>query len=277
MDAVLQVGAVSETVTVNGQASVIETDTSEHSQVIGTQAIVELPLNGRDYASLALLATNVHISPVGIRFSPNATPREGAFNVNGMRSTYNNFLLDGVDNNSYGTSNQNYSSQVVQPSPDALAEFRVITSNFSAEYGRVGGGVINAALRSGTNQFHGTAYEFLRNTDLNAIGYIFGARPATFLKPTLHRNQFGVTIGGPHHQEQAVLLRRLRRLPADAGLSQFLFRSEHQRPQRDLAGHGGQSAHRRGLSRPARRFRSRKLNPFAAAALAGLACRQWTR
>ena len=181
----------------HGRASVLETDSSEHDQVINTQQIVELPLNGRDYANLALLATNVHISPQAISFSPSGTPREGAFNVNGMRSTYNNFLLDGLDNNSYGTSNQDYSSQVVQPSPDALAEFKVITSNFSAEYGRVGGGVINAALRSGTNQFHGTAYEFLRNTDLNAIGYIFGARPATFEKPTLHRNQFGATIGGP--------------------------------------------------------------------------------
>jgi Carboxypeptidase regulatory-like domain/TonB-dependent Receptor Plug Domain/TonB dependent receptor len=197
VDVVLQVGSVNTTVTVNGQASVVETDTSEHSQVIGAQAIVELPLNGRDYASLALLATNVHVSPAALSFGPTGTPREGAFNVNGMRSTYNNFLLDGVDNNSYGTSNQNYSSQVVQPSPDALAEFRLITSDFSAEYGRVGGGVVNAALRSGTNQFHGTAYEFFRNTDLNAIGYVFGQRPPTFVKPTLHRNQFGVTIGGP--------------------------------------------------------------------------------
>ncbi len=197
VDAALQVGVVTETVNVSGQASVVETDTSEHSQVIGTQAIVELPLNGRDYATLALLATNVHQSPAAVSFGPTGTPREGAFNVNGMRSVYNNFLMDGVDNNSYGTSNQNYSSQVVQPSPDALAEFRVITSNFSAEYGRVGGGVVNAALRSGTNQIHGTAYEFLRNTDLNAIGYVFGARPSTFVKPTFHRNQFGATIGGP--------------------------------------------------------------------------------
>jgi outer membrane receptor protein involved in Fe transport len=197
VDVVLQVGQVSETVTVSGQASVVETDTSEHSQVIGTQAIVELPLNGRQYSSLALLATNVHVSPSALSFAPSATPREGSFNVNGMRSTYNNFLLDGLDNNSYGTSNQNYSNQVVQPSPDAVSEFRLITSNFSAEYGRVGGGVVNAALRSGTNQFHGTAWEFLRNTDLNAIGYIFGQRPANFVKPTLHRNQFGVTIGGP--------------------------------------------------------------------------------
>jgi len=76
-----------------------------------------------------------------------------------------------------------------------MGEFKVITSNFSAEYGRVGGGVINAALRAGTNQFHGTAYEFLRNTDLNATGFTFS--PAIFQKPTLQRNQFGFTIGGP--------------------------------------------------------------------------------
>lgn len=197
VDAALQIGSVTDTVTVNGQASVVETDTSEHSQVLGTQAIAELPLNGRDYATLALLATNVHISPAAVSFGPTGTPREGAFNVNGMRSVYNNFLMDGIDNNSYGTSNQNYSAQVVQPSPDALAEFRVITSNFSAEYGRVGGGVVNAALRSGTDQFHGTVYEFLRNTDLNAIGYVFGQRPSTFVQPTFHRNQFGATLGGP--------------------------------------------------------------------------------
>src|SRR5262249_18730100 len=126
-------------------------------------------------------------------FSPSGTPREGAFNVNGMRSTYNNFLLDGMDNNAYGTSNQGYSAQVVQPSPDALAEFKVITSNYSAEYGRVGGAVVNAVMRSGTNQFHGTVYEFLRNTALNAKGFQFSPAP----KPTLQRNQFGATVGGP--------------------------------------------------------------------------------
>ena len=197
VDAKLQVGQVTESVTVTGAAEVLDTDTSDHGQVINTQQIAELPLNGRDYANLALLATNVHISPQALSFSPSGTPREGAFNVNGMRSTYNNFQMDGVDNNSYGTSNQGYSSQVVQPSPDALSEFKVITSNFSAEYGRVGGGVVTAALRSGTNEFHGSAWEFLRNTDLNAIGYQFGLRPATFEKPTLHRNQFGVSIGGP--------------------------------------------------------------------------------
>ena len=205
----------------------LETDSSEKGQVIHTQQIVELPLNGRNYADLALLSTNVHKSPMAASFSPSGTPREAAFNVNGMRSTYNNFLLDGLDNNAYSPSNQGYSSQVVQPSPDAIAEFKVITSNFSAEYGRVGGGVINAALRSGTNQFHGTAYEFLRNTDLNAIGFTFS--PAIFQKPTLQRNQFGVTIGGPIIKNKLFFFVRLRRLPAVAALSQFRFDSEPRR------------------------------------------------
>src|SRR5580658_3781230 len=195
VDFALAVGAVTETVEVSGAADPIEADSSEHGQVINTAAIAELPLNGRSYADLALLSANVVKSPIGVSFSPSGTPREASFNVNGMRSTYNNFLLDGLDNNAYGTSNQSYSSQAVQPSPDALAEFKVITSNYSAEYGRVGGAVVNAVMKSGTNQFHGTAYEFMRNTDLNATGFLFS--PAVFVKPTLQRNQFGLTIGGP--------------------------------------------------------------------------------
>ena len=163
-----------------------------------------------------------------------------------MRSTYNNFLLDGLDNNSYGTSNQGYSSQVVQPSPDALAEFKVITSNFSAEYGRVGGGVVNAVMRSGTNQFHGTAYEFLRNTDLNAIGFLFS--PAVFVKPTLQRNQFGATIGGPIIKNKLFFFgdyegyRQLQRYLNFDSIPSI------ERPPGHPAGDGGQSADRRGLS-----------------------------
>jgi Carboxypeptidase regulatory-like domain/TonB dependent receptor-like, beta-barrel/TonB-dependent Receptor Plug Domain len=197
VDVTMPVGAVTESVDVVGAAATLDTDSSEHGQVIQTQQIVELPLNGRNYSDLALLSTNVHRSPLSVSFAVTGTPREGSFNVNGMRSTYNNFLLDGLDNNAYSTSNQGYSNQVAQPSPDALAEFKVITGNYSAEYGRVGGAVVNAVMRSGTNQFHGTAYDFLRNTDLNAIGYVFGQRPATFQKPTLQRNQFGASIGGP--------------------------------------------------------------------------------
>ena len=195
VDLTLQVGQVSETVQVSAAAALLETDSSERGQVINTQQITELPLNGRNYSELALLSTNVHRSPLSVVSAVNGTPREGAFNVNGMRATYNNFLLDGVDNNADSTSNQGYSSQVAQPSPDALAEFKIVTNNYTAEYGRVGGAVVNAVMRSGTNQFHGTTYEFLRNTVLNTAGFTFS--PAVFQKPTLQRNQFGLTAGGP--------------------------------------------------------------------------------
>jgi hypothetical protein len=184
VDIALQPGVATQSIEVTGAAATLETDTSEHGQVINTRQIVELPLNGRNYADLALLSTNVHVSP----YAYASPPREGAFNVNGLRSTYNNFLMDGLDNNAYSTSNQGFSNQVAQPPPDAVAEFQVITNNYSAQYGRVGGAVVNAAMRSGTNEFHGTAYDFLRNTDLNAIGYVFGQRRRHF------RNQLSSEI-----------------------------------------------------------------------------------
>jgi hypothetical protein len=195
VDVSMQVGVVTETVEVTGAAAALQTDSSEHGQVVNTTAVAELPLNGRNYADLALLSTNTVKSPISATFSATGTPREGAFNVNGMRSTYNSFLLDGLDNNAYGTSNQGYSAQLAQPSPDALAEFKVITDNYSAEYGRVGGAVVNAVMKSGTNGIHGSAYEYVRNTVLNAAGFTFS--PTAFIKPPLQRNQFGATIGGP--------------------------------------------------------------------------------
>jgi len=194
VDLAMTVGAVTETVEVTGAVSALQTDSSDHGQVISTAAVAELPLNGRNYADLALLSTNAVKSPISASFSATGTPREGAFNVNGMRSTYNNFLLDGLDNNAYGTSNQGYSAQLVQLSPDALAEFKVITSNYSAEYGRVGGAVVSAVMKSGTNDLHGSVYEYLRNTKLNATGFF---APTGGVKPSLQRNQFGATVGGP--------------------------------------------------------------------------------
>lgn len=190
VDLVLQVGATSETVEVNAAAILLNTDTSDRGQVVNKTSITELPLNGRQFSDLALLTT-------GVNKSPSSGSREGSFIVNGLRSTYNNYLLDGIDNNAYGTSNQGFSNQVAQPSPDSVVEFEVVTSNYSAEYGRSGGATIISAMRSGTNSYHGTAYEFLRNTDLNATGFQFGLRPSTFKKPTLSQNQFGATFGGP--------------------------------------------------------------------------------
>ena len=128
------------------------------------------------------------------------TPREGSFNVNGLRSTFNNFLIDGVDNNAYGTSNQGFSNQVMQPAPDAVGEFKVVTNNMSAEYGRSAGATINVAYASGTNTFRGSAWEFMRRTEMNATGFF---RPATGVKPGFDRDQFGGVIGGPLKKNKA--------------------------------------------------------------------------
>ena len=191
-DLQMAIGQLSEKVIVTGTSPLVETDTSQRSQVITGEQMRELALNGREYSSLALLSTGVRQS--ALNKSNQGTPREGAFNVNGLRSTFNNFLIDGVDNNAYGTSNQGFSNQVMQPPPDAVSEFRVVTNNQSAEYGRAAGATVNVAYRSGTNGFHGDAWEFFRDTKLNATTYF---RPADGSKPTLRRNQYGATIGGP--------------------------------------------------------------------------------
>ena len=161
VDLTLAVGQVSETVQVTGDVSQLETDSSQRGQVISRRQAVELPLNGREYSALVLLTTGARLSALSTG-SANAL-REGSFNVNGLRSTMNNFLLDGTDNNSYGTSNQGFSNQVMQPPPDAVAEFKVVTNNMSAEYGRSGGATINVAYLSGTNSFKGSLWEFYRD------------------------------------------------------------------------------------------------------------------
>src|SRR5262245_15726983 len=191
VDLAMQPGAVTESVVITDAAQLLETDSSVRGQVVQREQIVNLPLNGRSYANLALLTPGVRESSQnGIT----TAGREASFNVNGLRNTVNNFLLDGVDNNAYGTSNQSFSSQVVQVSPDAIAEFKVQTNTYSAEFGRSGGAVINASYRSGTNQFHGNLWEYHRNTVLNAVGFF---KPVGGVKPPLIRNQFGFTFGGP--------------------------------------------------------------------------------
>ena len=192
VDLTMTIGQVSEKIQVTAAAPLIETDTSQRGQVITGDQTRELPLNGREYSALALLTTGVRQS--ALNRSTNGTPREGAFNVNGLRSTFNNFLIDGVDNNAYGTSNQGFSNQVMQPPPDAVGEFKVVTNNQSAEYGRAAGATVNVSYRSGTNQLHGSGWEFFRDTKLNSTGYF---KPATGEKPPLRRNQFGGVLGGP--------------------------------------------------------------------------------
>ncbi|MGI4755646.1 MAG: carboxypeptidase regulatory-like domain-containing protein [Janthinobacterium lividum] len=192
VDVTLKTGSVNETVTVTSAASLLETENSSHSQLVGTREVENLPLNGRSYADLTLLSTGVRRS--ALENNGTTQSREGSFNVNGLRSAFNNFLLDGLDNNNYGTSNQGFANENIAPSPDAVDEFRVETNNYSAEFGRNIGAVINAAVRRGTNGFHGRAWDYARNTVLNASGPFLA--PGTS-KPKFIRNQFGGTLGGP--------------------------------------------------------------------------------
>jgi hypothetical protein len=191
VDVSLKTGSVSEEVTVTSAAQLLETETSSHSTVIGTREVENLPLNGRSYADLTLLAPGVRKSALQ---NNGTSSREGSFNVNGIRSAFNNFMLDGLDNNNYGTSNQGFANENIPPSPDAISEFRVETNNYSAEYGRNVGAVINASVRRGSNQFHGRAWDYVRNTSFNAIGPFL---PTGATKPKFIRNQFGGTFGGP--------------------------------------------------------------------------------
>ncbi|WP_420239658.1 TonB-dependent receptor domain-containing protein [Telmatobacter bradus] len=192
VDVKLQMASNVTTVTATAEAAQLDTDSSEHSQVVAEREIVELPLNGRNYSQLVALSTGVVPSPLSQ--SSSYLARDGSFNINGLRSVYSNYMLDGVDNNFYGTSNQGFSNQVVQLPPDSVAEFRVVTNNESAEYGRSGGATINVVTRYGTNDWHGRAWEFLRNTSMNAEGFF---KPDAGGKPDLHRNQFGGNLGGP--------------------------------------------------------------------------------
>jgi|WetSurMetagenome_2_1015567.scaffolds.fasta_scaffold61156_2 hypothetical protein len=190
----LAVGAVTQTIEIASVAPLVETETSQRGQVVSGAATVELPLNGREYSSLVLLAAGTKFSPIGTGSAVTVLTREGAYNVNGLRSTFNNYLLDGVDNNAYGTSNQGFSNQVMQPPPDSVAEFQVVTNNSSAEYGRAAGATVNVALKSGANTPHVGLWEFVRNTDFNAVGFF---RPRAGTQFPFHRNQFGGVFSGP--------------------------------------------------------------------------------
>ena len=191
VDLSMSVGQLTETVQVTSSAVLLQTDTSDRSQVITGEQTRALPLNGREYSALALLSPGVRLSALN---TGGFTPREGSFNVNGLRSTFNNFLIDGVDNNAYGTSNQGFSNQVMQPAPDAVGEFKVVTNNMSAEYGRSAGATINVAYASGTNVYRGSVWEFMRRTGMNATGAF---RPTTGVKPGFDRDQYGAVFGGP--------------------------------------------------------------------------------
>lgn len=201
VDLMLRVGSNSDTVQVTASDLQLQTDTSEHSQVITQRQIEALPLATLEYSDLVGLVAGVSQTPNAISTTGGTTGlnRVASFSVNGQRSMVNNYLLDGMDNNAYSTSNQGFSSEIISPNPDSLSQFQVITNNPSAEYGRASGATISVAYKSGTSQLHFELFEYLRNTVFNAAGYFRSAAG----KPNFQRNQFGGNIGGPLWRNKA--------------------------------------------------------------------------
>ncbi len=195
LDLTLKVGNTDTTIEVSDVALQVETESSQRSQGITNYQSAALPLVTRNYADLLGLVTGVRATTdAAPRANTSSLVRAGSFSVNGQRSVMNNFLLDGVDNNAYSASNQGFDNQIITPPPDSVAQFSVITNSMNAEYGRGPGAAVNVATRGGTNRFHATVYEFIRNTNLNAIGYF---APTGGTKPQFNRNQFGANFGGP--------------------------------------------------------------------------------
>jgi hypothetical protein len=196
LDVTLEVGATSDTITATAEAPLVKVDTSELGQVIQSKEIDELPLNsqtGRNFTALMTLVPGAfRTNPVGLFDAPQGN---SSFAVNGQRDGANNYMIDGADNNEVLLG-----IVTTLPPPEALGEFKLQTNTFSAEFGRAGGAVINVTTRSGTNELHGSVFEFLRNNILDARGPFDRAS-----LPPLRQNDFGATLGGPLRKNRTFL------------------------------------------------------------------------
>src|SRR3989449_7161752 len=193
LNSTLQIGATAETVEVTSEAPLVDITSTQLGAVVNDRSVSQLPLNARDTYQFLQLQPGV-VSTVG---SGNqivyGSDKAGSVSVNGGRGRANNFSVNGGDAN-----DQFVNLPTVQPSPDSIAEFRVLTNTFDAEYGRNSGSVVNVVTKSGTNAVHGNLYEFFRNTKLNANPYCFTAVDGIPCdKPQFNQNQFGGTFGGP--------------------------------------------------------------------------------
>src|SRR5688572_8383991 len=181
----LQPGGSSETVTVTGQAPLLAERSHDLGQVIDDKTMQALPLNGRNYLQLGNLTAGT---------VPNTRSRDRSFAAFGNRGLQNAFVLDGARNQNYLRGLDNRQRDAMRPSLEAISEFKVQTSNYSAEYGASAGAVVNVVTKSGTNEFHGSAFEFLRNNAMDARDYFL---PATSKQPLYIQHQYGGSLGGP--------------------------------------------------------------------------------
>lgn len=183
----LETGSTNQEITVTGQAPLVEEKSATLAQVITARQLIELPLNGRNYLAVANLTAGA---------IPSSGSRDQTFSAYGNTGLQNAFLLDGARNENYLRGLDNRTRDMVRPPLDALSEFTVQTSNYSAEFGAAAGGVVNAITKNGTNEIHGSAYEFIRNGRLDAINFFAQTRPL------LVRNQYGGSLGGPIRKDR---------------------------------------------------------------------------
>ncbi len=187
----LKAGGATETVEITEAPPQLQTEDASMGQVIGSQEVNDLPLNGRNFTFLAQLGAGMQTPQADTR----GNAASGAFSANGLRPAQNNYLLDGIDNNSNAVDFLNGTNYVILPPVDAIQEFKVQTADFSAELGRSAGAVLNATIKSGTNSIHGAAWEFFRNDKLDAADYF--ENNTGIKKGELRQNQFGGSVGGP--------------------------------------------------------------------------------
>ena len=221
----LKPGGTTETVEVNTAPPVLQTQEASVGQVIGEAQVHDLPLNGRNFTFLAQLGAGMQTPQADTR----GNAASGAFSANGLRPAQNNYLLDGIDNNSNAVDFLNGTNYVILPPVDAIQEFKVQTADFSAELGRSAGAVLNATIKSGTNSLHGAAWEFFRNDKLDAADYF--ENNTGIGKGKLRQNQFGVSAGGPIIKNKLFLFgdyegfRRVQGSPESGNVPTALMRS----------------------------------------------------
>lgn len=201
LDLTLTVGSVDETVTVAGVTPLLSTESAVVGTVVDSNEVASLPLAIRNWDDLLALVPGVQSDRYTEQAGGTSSGRTGGVSVHGNRSLQNNFLLDGVANNSFSTNVQELTTQLSRPSVDAIDEFKVVTSPYAAEYGWSPGAAIIVSTKSGSNAIHGTVYDFFRNDKLDANNFF--AERARQPKPSNRQNQFGGNLGGPIARNRA--------------------------------------------------------------------------
>src|SRR5579863_570865 len=220
----MQIGQVNEKVEVSSEAPAVQLANSTISGVVGRTAVMQLPLNGRDWTQLATLQPGV--DSVGSIQANTGSPdraRRGygvQMTISGSRPTQNNYRIDGISVNDYSNGGPG-SVEGSTLGVDAVQEFSVLTSNYSAEYGRTSGGVINALTKSGTNNYHGSVYEYLRNSAVDAANFFDNANGLP--KPHFERNQFGAAVGGPIVKDNTFFFADYEGLRSNQGITTEAF------------------------------------------------------